>query len=164
MHKTGRPRLAVFASGAGTTFRAVADAIHNGLVDFDISLVISDREDAGVLEQVDEVNRLYNFAINKKIISRERYPDGPQGRGQTQAEAEATCNALRDHRIDHLALIGCLRIIAPQVIEAYGWKPEYAHQDPGNTKVGIDHGRAQRTLAFCLIRPTHSALIPNDGL
>jgi phosphoribosylglycinamide formyltransferase-1 len=130
MNARYHPQVAVFASGGGTTFRAVADAIHQGLVDFEVQLVITDREDAGVLQQVAEVNRLYGFAIKTAIINRQRYPGGPQGRGQTRAEAEATCAALQANNIDHLSLMGCLRVIAAQVVEEYGWRPEYAVTEP----------------------------------
>lgn len=130
MNNSKRPRVAVFASGSGSTFQAVAEAIQQGLVDFDIVLVITDHEDAGVLERVKRLNDSGEFSIQTEVINRKRYPDGPQGRGQTQAEAEAMLCALQAHKIDHLALMGCLRIIAQQVIEAYGWRPEYAKKDP----------------------------------
>lgn len=130
MSDTHQPVIAVFASGSGSTFRSVADAVHQGLVSFSIGLVITDHEDAGVLQQVAEVNKTYGFAIQTTIINKDRYPEGEQGRGQTKAEAEATLQALAEHKIDHVALMGCLRIIAPQVIEAYGWRPEYVKQDP----------------------------------
>lgn len=125
-----RPSIAVFASGGGTTFRAVAEAIHSGVVDFDITLIVTDRENAGVLQQVAEVNRAHKLNIKTIIINKKRFPDGPQGRGQTRGEASALLDALEKHNIDHLALMGCLRIIAPQVIDAWGWKPEYAQTDP----------------------------------
>jgi phosphoribosylglycinamide formyltransferase 1 len=123
------PVVAIFASGSGTTFRATVDAISQGLVDFRIGLVITDHAEAGVLEQVREVNELYGFDIQTEVINRKRYPAGKQGRGQTIAEAEATLLALEQYKVDHFALMGCLRIIAPQVIEVYGWKPEYARKD-----------------------------------
>lgn len=125
-----RPRVAVIASGNGSTFQAVAEAVRDGLVDFDISLVISTSEDAGILDRVKKLNLLSGFAIKTEIINKRRYPGGAQGRGQTREEAEATIKALNDNKIDHLALMGCMRIIAPQVIDGFGWKPEYAQQDP----------------------------------
>lgn len=132
IHMTGpkRPVIAIFASGSGTTFRATADAIHDGLVDFDIGLVITNRAKAGVLDKVAEVNRLYGFTIKTEIINQKRYPGGPQERGQSLEEAEATVAALKAYNIDHYVLMGCLRINGKQVIEEYGWKPEYAQADP----------------------------------
>jgi phosphoribosylglycinamide formyltransferase-1 len=130
MSKNQRPRVAVIASGSGSTFQAVAEAVRDGLVDFDIALVISTAEDAGILERVKKLNRLPGFDIKTEIINKKRYPDGAQGRGQTRAEAEAIIQVLKKYKIDHLALMGCMRIIAPQVIDAFGWKPEYAKKDP----------------------------------
>lgn len=149
MPKTDSPRVAVFASGSGTTFRAVADAIHDGVADFDIVLLITDREDAGVLGKVADVNKLYGFDIKIEIINKKRYPGGQRSRGQTRAEAEATIQALKDHRIDHLALMGCMRIIAPEVIDAYGWKPEYAAKDPKH-----------QGLYFARMSNTHPGILP----
>ncbi len=148
MPKT-KPRVAIFASGGGTTFQAVADALSEGLADFEIALVISDHEDAGVLERVARANKDYGFKIKVEIINKKRFPEGVQGRGQTRAEAEATIQALKKHKIDHLALMGCMRIIAPQVIEAYGWKPEFAKKDP-------EH----RGLYLARMSNTHPGILP----
>jgi phosphoribosylglycinamide formyltransferase-1 len=144
-----RPVIAVFASGSGTTFRATADAIAQGLVDFEIGLVITDHADAGVLRQVDEVNELHGFTIKTEVINKRKYPEGKQGRGQTVAEAEAMLAALETHHIDHLSLMGCLRIIAPQVIEAWGWKPEYAAKD-------TEH----KGMYFARLSNTHPGILP----
>jgi phosphoribosylglycinamide formyltransferase-1 len=127
-----RPVIAVFASGGGSTFRATAEAMAAKLVDFTIGLVITDHDDAGVLQQVAEVNKLYHFTIATEVINKKRYPGGAQARGQTAEEATATCQALRQHHIDHLCLMGCLRIIGQEVITTYGWRPEYATEDPAN--------------------------------
>ena len=152
MKNTHRPRVAVFASGSGTTFRAVADAIHDGLVDFEIVLVITDYADAGVLDKVQAVNQDYGFDIKTEIINKKRFPAGAQGRGQTLAEAEALLTALSKHRVNHLALMGCLRIIAPQVIDAIGWKPEYAKRDPKHEGVYLAR-----------MSNTHPGILPATG-
>jgi phosphoribosylglycinamide formyltransferase-1 len=144
-----RPVIAVFASGSGTTFRATADAVAQGLVDFEIGLVITDHADAGVLQYVDEVNELDGFAIKTEVINKKKYPEGRQGRGQTIAEAEALLAALEAHHIDHLSLMGCMRIIAPQVIDAWGWKPEYAEKDP-------EH----KGMYFARLSNTHPGILP----
>jgi phosphoribosylglycinamide formyltransferase-1 len=130
MESLKRPLLAVFASGSGSTFQATAEAVYDGVVDFDIGLVITDHEDAGVLQRVADINNAYGWNIKTVVINKKRYPGGPQPRGQTLDEAKATCQALKDHKIDHLTLMGCLRVIGKQVIKEYGWRPEYAKQDP----------------------------------
>lgn len=142
-------RVAVFASGGGSTFRAVAEAIAEGLVDFEVVLVLTDKEDAGILDQVAEVNKLHGFDIKTEVVNKKRYPGNPQGRGQTAKEAEATLRFLKQYKIDHLSLLGFMRIIAPQVIEAYGWKPEYAMQDPKHNGAYL----ARMTNTHCGILP-----------
>lgn len=143
------PKVAVFASGGGSTFRAVAETIAAGLVDFRIVLVITDHEAAGVLDQVAEVNKQYGLGIKTAVINKQLYPDGAQGRGQTKAEAEATIELLKAHKIDHLALMGCLRIIASQVIEAYGWRPTDAERHP-----------ATKGMYFARMTNTHPGILP----
>lgn len=130
MQAATRPRVAVFASGDGSTFEACTDAIREGIVDFDIVLVITDRANAGVLQRVERLNKEPLFSIETAVINRSLYPQGVQGRGQTKAEAAALLQVLKQHNIDHLVLMGCLRIIADQVIAEYGWHPAYAHKDP----------------------------------
>ena len=130
-----RPRVAVFASGSGSTFQAVAGAVADGLVDFDIVLVISNKADAGVLERVAKLNQSPGFDIKTEIINQHLYPGGPQQRGQTLEEVQATLDALQRHKVDHLSLMGCMRIINTKVIEEWGWRPEYAQRNPDNRGV-----------------------------
>jgi len=130
MPKTYRPKIAVFASGHGTTFRAVAEAVHDGLVDFDIALLVCDHDNVGVLDHAQEVNQLYGMDIKVEIINKKRYPGGQRQRGQTVEEAKATLAVLKANDIDHVALIGYWRIVGQEVTDEYGWKPEYAKADP----------------------------------
>lgn len=127
-----RPQVAILASGNGSTFRVTAQAVHNKEVGYDIALLITDREDAGVLRQVEEVNSLYGLSIQPIIINSQRYPAGSQQRGQTLEEASEMCRQLREHKIDHVTLMGFMRILGKQVVKEYGWEPQYAFDDPVN--------------------------------
>lgn len=125
-----RPAVIVWGSGSGTTFRAIAEALRDGLVDFDIPLVITDKDDAGILDQVAEVNSWggRDSHIETMVINRQHYPDGPQPRGQTLAEAETTCEVLRRHGDAVLLLAGCMRILGDPVLAEFGWQPEWASE------------------------------------
>ena len=127
-----KPVVAILASGNGSTFRVAAQAVHAGEVNYKIALVITDREDAGVLAQVEELNALYGLSIKSVIINAKRYPEGTQQRGQTLEEAAVICQILREHTIDHVCLMGFMRILGNQVIKEYGWEPQYALGDPAN--------------------------------
>ncbi len=101
--------------------------------------MITDHEDAGVLQRVADINKNYGWNIKTVIINKKLCPGGPQPRGQTLDEAKATCEALKANNIDHLTLMGCLRMIGQQVIDEYGWKPEYAKQDPKHKGMYLTH-------------------------
>jgi folate-dependent phosphoribosylglycinamide formyltransferase PurN len=135
-----RPAVIVWGSGSGTTFQAIDAALRDGLVDFDIPLVISDQEDAGIFEKVDMANawRGRDSQIETMVINRRRYPEGPQPRGQTLAEAEATCEVLRRNGGAVLLLAGCMRILGDPVLDEFGWQPEWADEpDQGKYQTGI---------------------------
>lgn len=125
-----KPLVAILASGSGSTFRVVAQAVQAGEVGYEIALVITDKEDAGVLAQVEEVNSLYGFTIKSEIINAKRYPAGSQRRGQTIEEASVMCQLLRECKVDHVCLLGSMRILGKQVVKEFGWQSQYSLDDP----------------------------------
>ena len=49
-------KIAVFASGSGSNFQSIADAIKAGKIDAEISLVVCDKQGAIVLERAKQEN------------------------------------------------------------------------------------------------------------
>lgn len=140
MAEQHRPAVIVWGSGSGTTFQAVDAALRDGLVDFDIPLVISDQEDAGIFGKVSMANawRGADSQIETMVINRQRYPEGRQPRGQTLAEAEATCEVLRQLGGAILLLAGCMRILGDPVLAEFGWQPAWADEpDQGKYRARI---------------------------
>lgn len=126
-------RLVVGASGGGTTFRAVADTLGENLTDaYHIAAVISDRAEPGVFEQVKEVNDAYGTAIVTETVLKRDFPEWPQPRGQTLAQAEETCALLDKHGADALALMGWMSIVGEPLITERGWLPGFAAIDPAH--------------------------------
>lgn len=125
-----RPELIIWGSGSGTTFRAIAEALAAGLVDFDIPLVITDKDNAGILQQVDEVNTWQgrDSQIETMVINQERFPRAPQPYGQTLGEAEETCKVLQRHSRAVLLLAGCTRSLGDSVIRGFGWRPGWVDE------------------------------------
>src|SRR5438105_9306008 len=85
--------LMVAASGSGTTFRAVADAVHRQReagqdLGYEIAIVVSNNSAPGVFGQVAEVNKLYGWNIQTESIPKADYPGGPQERGMTLEQAD----------------------------------------------------------------------------
>ena len=89
-------RIAVFASGTGTNFEAIADAIEAGQLNAEITLVVVDKPGAPVIEKAQK-RGIDVFAFNPKD-----YPSKPD----YEREVIDRCQA---HGVEWIALAGyCL--------------------------------------------------------
>ena len=97
-------RLAVFASGGGSNFQAIIDAIRTESVSgFDVALCVSSRLDAGV------VDRAQRAGIPVHILPPTFSADG----------LETLKTALNEHGIDAIALAGFMKMIPAELIQAF---------------------------------------------
>ena len=96
-------KLAVFASGGGSNFQAIADASRSGLLNADVRLCVTDNAEAGVL------NRAQALDITASVTSAEQSP-------------RELLQHLHQHDITHIALAGYLRMVAPEIIDAFEHK------------------------------------------
>lgn len=96
-------RLAVLASGNGTTLQAVIDAIESKILDQNIEIVISDNEDAYALE------RAKKHGIKTSVL-----------KAKTKEERDdEIVELLKDKKIDLILLLGYLKLIGPKTIKRY---------------------------------------------
>ncbi|MEJ0073463.1 MAG: hypothetical protein WDN27_05295 [Candidatus Saccharibacteria bacterium] len=72
------PGVVIWGDGGGSTFRATVDAIHDGIVDFDVTGVITTDKDAGILEHVKYANSAYGMDIESLVV------EGRPGRRQDE--------------------------------------------------------------------------------
>lgn len=108
-------KIAIFASGLGSNAQALIDAGARGeLGEGEISLVVSDRSDAGVIE------RVRNAGIEAIFVD----PTDYEGRA---AYGEALVKALREREIELVCLAGFMRILAPNFIRAFQFKVLNVH-------------------------------------
>ena len=98
--------LAVFASGRGSNFLAIHDAVQAGAIDADIALVFSNKEDAPGLAAA-RARGLDTLFINPKL-----YPEKPEYDKEILREAGK-------RRIDLVVLAGYMKIVTPGFCEAY---------------------------------------------
>jgi len=94
--------LAVLASGGGTNFQAVLDAIAEGILDSEVVLVASNKEDAGALERG-----------RKAGVRAEWVPPGDDYHDRLHALLEET-------NPDLIVLAGYLKLIASKTVRQ--WK------------------------------------------
>src|SRR5689334_16033445 len=83
MSELHRPKIAILASGSGSTAEAYAQSIHRGEVDHEIGLVVVNDPEAGILDRVKRWNTELGFDVETAVINNKTHPGGPQTRGQT---------------------------------------------------------------------------------
>jgi phosphoribosylglycinamide formyltransferase-1 len=98
-------RLAVFASGGGSNFQSMIDAVDDGTLDADIVLCVSNHDGAGALD------RAASHGIPAEVVDPDPLSD--------DAFARALLKLLDAHGVTFVALAGYLRKIPPAVVDAY---------------------------------------------
>jgi phosphoribosylglycinamide formyltransferase 1 len=100
--------IAVFASGTGSNFAAILQAIKvEQLKNVEVVLLVSDRPEALAVQTAKKEN-IPVFAFKAKD-----YPD-------KQAYEERILEKLNGKRVDFIVLAGYMRLIGPVLLQAYG--------------------------------------------
>ena len=101
-----KTRLAVFASGSGSNYEAIAKACSEGVIDAEVVLLVCDKPGAYVLERAKRYGTEC-FAFNpKEYDSREAY--------------ETMLAMMLDERgVDFVCLAGYMRIVGKVLLERY---------------------------------------------
>lgn len=99
-------RLAVFASGSGTNFEAIAAACRDGLIDAEVLLLVCDKPGAKVLERADR------FGVPAMTFVPRTYYDKSEYEEQIVRRLQAA-------NVDLVCLAGYMRIVGPTLLAAY---------------------------------------------
>ncbi len=91
-------KLGILGSTKGTDLQAILDAIQSGELNVEVSVVISNRERAYILE------RAKNHNVPAVFISH-------KGKSREEFDAEMTA-VLKEHHVDLVLLIGFMRILS----------------------------------------------------
>jgi folate-dependent phosphoribosylglycinamide formyltransferase PurN len=138
------PRIAILASGSGTTAESFIKSVASKDVDAEVVLLICNNKNAGVFDRVKKLSGKLGLDIRFLHIGKTNYP--PQkgetveyGR-QTKAEEAAILEALDEMDIDLVLLLGYMKLIGRSIVDKYGWKEEYQSVYQGrmiNTHPGL---------------------------
>lgn len=124
-----KPRLAILASGGGTTAEAFIRACQSGDISCQVDLVICSRKDAGIIQRVKDLNAEFDLTIDCQVINSKTHPAAAGedvGRGkQTQAEETAILDVLKAGKFDLIAQMGYMKHTGARIVQAFGWRPEY---------------------------------------
>ncbi|AOM83960.1 Phosphoribosylglycinamide formyltransferase [Salisediminibacterium beveridgei] len=98
--------IAVFASGSGSNFQAIVDAVANGELDAKIGLLVCDKPEAYVVERAEKAG-VPVFSFNPKAYN-----------GKADFE-QAILNELKSRNVELIALAGYMRLIGEVLLQAY---------------------------------------------
>lgn len=99
-------KIVVFASGSGTNFQSIIDAVNSGDITADIAGLITDRDHIGALRRAEE------HEIPTRILS-------PNEFSNEQEFAEKLMDQLTSWKTDLIVLAGYLKKIPPAVIKEF---------------------------------------------
>lgn len=101
--------IAVFASGAGSNFEAIATACQRGEIDARVAVLVCDKPQAYVVQRAERLG-VECFAFNPK-----------QYNSKSEYEREIV-ELLNSHNVELICLAGYMRIVGDTLLDAYGGK------------------------------------------
>ncbi|MBY0097918.1 phosphoribosylglycinamide formyltransferase [Mesobacillus maritimus] len=121
-------KIVVFASGNGSNFQALLDAVHNGNLQAEVSLLVCDRPGAFVID------RAKNAAVPFFVFQPKEFLDKEEYESQILA-------LLKEKKIEWIILAGYMRLIGQTLLQAYEGRIVNIHPSllpafPGKDAVG----------------------------
>jgi len=121
-------KIAVFASGNGSNFQALLDAVHNGNLQAEVSLLVCDRPGAFVID------RAKNAEVPVFVFQPKEFLDKDEYESQILA-------LLKERKIEWIILAGYMRLIGQTLLQAYEGRIVNIHPSllpafPGKDAVG----------------------------
>lgn len=98
--------IAVFASGRGTNFSAIIQAVKKGKLKANLSLLVCDNPQAGAIQ------RARRAGIKVALVKRADFPN------KNDFEQEII-GELKENKIDLIAMAGYMRILSPEFVLRY---------------------------------------------
>lgn len=101
-----KARLAVFASGSGSNYEAIAKACSEGVIDAEVVLLVCDKPGAYVLERA-------------KRYGTECFAFNPKEYGSREVYETVLATMLDERDVDFVCLAGYMRIVGKVLLERY---------------------------------------------
>lgn len=127
-------KIAVFASGSGSNFQAIQEAIENGKLDAQIAIVVTDKPNAFVVKRAENFNIPVFSFIAKHYESKADYE-------------QEIIGILKEHEVEWVILAGYMRLIGNTLLSAFANRivnihPSLLPSFPGKDAIGqaLEHG------------------------
>lgn len=120
-------RVAILASGSGSTAEAFIREIHARRYPLTVTLILANNPDAYVLERAKSLNAELGLDIKTAIVNgRTQAAKKSATRGQqTEEEQVAILALLEQYDIDLVLLLGYMKRVGELLVHKYGWQPGY---------------------------------------
>lgn len=129
-----KTKFAVFASGSGTNFQAIYDAVQEGKLAGEAVLVVTDKPDAFIVERAEKAG-IATLAIKPSSFS------------SKSAYEQAILEKLTELNVEWIVLAGYMRLIGDVLLEAFPNRiinihPSLLPAFPGKDAIGqaMEHG------------------------
>lgn len=106
MDTTEKLKIAIFASGSGSNFEALAVACQSGEIDADVAVMVCDKPGAKVIERAERLG------VKALVLSPKDFASKAEYEQAILAELEA-------QRVELICLAGYMRIITDVLLDAY---------------------------------------------
>jgi formyltetrahydrofolate-dependent phosphoribosylglycinamide formyltransferase len=120
--------IAIFASGSGSNFQAIVEAVEAGLIHANVKLLVCDKPGAFVIE------RAKQYGIPQYIFAAKDFPD-------KHAYEQEILKALKGNDVDYIILAGYMRLIGMTLLSTYSDRIVNIHPSllpayPGKDAIG----------------------------
>jgi len=113
-------RLAVFASGRGSNFRAIVDHVKMGILqNVQLSLLVTNDASAPAVAFAKENSIPYVFI--QGITGRKFTSKNDREKARNEFDKQAV-NLLNQYGVDLVALAGFMQVLSPVLVEGYRWR------------------------------------------
>lgn len=100
--------ICIFASGSGTNFKAIIEAKKSGIINSDISLLVTNNSDCGAVAIAKE-NEIPVFHISRKVNPNE----------SDEEYANLFLEKFKEYKIDFIVLAGYMKMLDVRIIRKY---------------------------------------------
>jgi phosphoribosylglycinamide formyltransferase 1 len=126
-----KTRIAILASGSGTTAEKVIRSSLAGEVGYEVGLVICSRADAGIFARIAGLNGELGARIPCLLINHHTHPtkshETVEKGAMTAAEEQAIITVLELGNFDLIVLLGYMKRVGSNIVKQFGWRSSYSN-------------------------------------
>lgn len=111
-----RPKIAILASGSGTTAEHVVHATQTGALRADVGLLVTNNYNSPALGRIARLRKQYGLDISRQVVDKLTYPGGPgEPHEQTLQESEVIADLCAG--FDLIVLLGYMRKVRGPLLD-----------------------------------------------